>query len=210
MAEIEELPVDMKRRSRSRKTIVGMFALFLVPVVAAIILHSVDGGVGTDITTNRGELIRPAVPLEAFALETIEGKTVQLDDLKGFWSLVYFDSAICNEQCEKNLYKVRQTRLAMGGEKERVLRLMVLTDGAPSTKLAALLKEHPGMHVSNVDKATLDAFIKPFNSDGKAATAQRVYIIDPFGNLMMQYAAEAPPKDVVKDLERLLKYSRTG
>ena len=73
-----------------------------------------------------------------------------------------------------------------------------------------LLEEHPGMHVSSVEGNELAEFIKPFNHDGKAMAGQRIYIVDPFGNLMMQYAKEAPPKDVVKDLERLLKYSRTG
>lgn len=201
---------EIKQRNRSRMTIVGIFLLFLIPVVAAIVLHSVDNGIGTNHTTNRGVLIRPVQPLPMFSLDTLDGKTVKLDDLKGFWSLVYFDSGQCDQQCEKNLYKIRQSRLATGGEKERVRRLMILTDGQPSTKLQALLKEHPGMDVSSVDQEALNILIKPFNNDGKAVTAQRMYIVDPFGNLMMQYAAEAEPKDVVKDLERLLKYSQTG
>jgi cytochrome oxidase Cu insertion factor (SCO1/SenC/PrrC family) len=210
MMESEVQSVNRKQRNRSRMTIVGMFILFLVPVVAAIVLHSVDNGIGTSYTTNRGVLIRPVQPLPMFSLDTVDGKTLTLDELKGFWSLVYIDSASCNQQCEKNLYKIRQSRLATGGEKERVRRLMILIDGQPSTKLQALLKEHPGMDVSSVDQQALNILIKPFNKDGKAATAQRIYIVDPFGNLMMQYAAEVEPKDVVKDLERLLKYSQTG
>lgn len=203
-------PVSVQKRNRSRIALVGLFILFLVPVVAAIILHSIDDGIGTNITTNKGELVRPVQPLQEFSFGTLEGNNISLETLKGSWSLVYIDSATCNEQCENNLYKVRQSRLAMGGEKERVQRLMVLTDGKPSESLKTLLKEHPGMHVVSIDGKALDDFLKPFNHDENAAGSQRIYIIDPFGNLMMQYAAEAEPKHVVKDLERLLKYSRTG
>ncbi len=36
----------------------------------------------------------------------------------------------------------------------------------------------------------------------------RTYILDPMGNLMMRYAADAPAKDTLKDMERLLKASK--
>lgn len=205
-----EQPVTEQQRNRSRMALVGLFILFLVPVLAAIILHSIEGGVGTEITTNHGELVRPVQPLNSFSFKTLDSKQINLDTLKGSWSMVYFDSAACNKQCEDNLYKIRQSRLAMGGEKERVQRLMVLNDGSPSESLKALLKEHPGMHVVSIEGKALDDFIQPFNHDKNAVSTQRIYIVDPFGNLMMQYSADTAPKDVVKDLERLLKYSRTG
>ena len=34
------------------------------------------------------------------------------------------------------------------------------------------------------------------------------FLIDPMGNLMMRYAADAPPKDMLKDLEKLFKASK--
>jgi len=36
----------------------------------------------------------------------------------------------------------------------------------------------------------------------------RVYILDPMGNLMMRYASDAPAKDVLKDMGRLIKASK--
>ena len=208
--ENNETPVSEQQRNRSRMALVGLFVLFLVPLVTAIVLHSIEGGVGTEVTTNRGELVRPVQPLNDFSLDTVDGNKITLDTLKGSWSLVYFDLATCDKQCQDNLYKIRQSRLAMGGEKERVQRIMVLTDSEPSAELSALLKEHSGMHVGRMTVPDLSEFIKPFNHDGKAVGAQRIYIIDPFGSLMMQYAADVAPKDIVKDLERLLRYARTG
>ncbi len=43
-----------------------------------------------------------------------------------------------------------------------------------------------------------------------AARAPRVYLIDPLGNLMMFYAADAKPKGMLEDLKRLLRLSSIG
>jgi hypothetical protein len=40
--------------------------------------------------------------------------------------------------------------------------------------------------------------------------APRVYLIDPLGNLMMSYAAEAKPKGMLEDMKRLLRLSSIG
>jgi cytochrome oxidase Cu insertion factor (SCO1/SenC/PrrC family) len=40
--------------------------------------------------------------------------------------------------------------------------------------------------------------------------ADRVYLVDPLGNLMMYYRPGADPRDIVQDLEKLLKYSHVG
>ncbi len=37
---------------------------------------------------------------------------------------------------------------------------------------------------------------------------QRIALIDPRGNLMMRFPQNTDPKGVVKDLQKLLKYSR--
>ena len=40
---------------------------------------------------------------------------------------------------------------------------------------------------------------------------ERLYLIDPLGNLMMSYAAaDRAESGIIKDLTRLLKYSRIG
>jgi hypothetical protein len=40
--------------------------------------------------------------------------------------------------------------------------------------------------------------------------AGRVYFIDPLGNLMMYYRPDADPGGMLKDLRKLLKYSKIG
>jgi hypothetical protein len=42
------------------------------------------------------------------------------------------------------------------------------------------------------------------------ASSERVYLIDPLGNLMMSYAADAKPKGMLEDMKRLLRLSQIG
>jgi hypothetical protein len=40
--------------------------------------------------------------------------------------------------------------------------------------------------------------------------ADRIYLIDPLGNLMMSYAPDAEPKGMLEDMKRLLGLSHVG
>jgi hypothetical protein len=42
------------------------------------------------------------------------------------------------------------------------------------------------------------------------AAADRVYLIDPLGNLMMCYSVDARPKGMLEDLKKLLRLSHVG
>ena len=193
-----------------RMTVIFMVLLFVVPVGAAIVLHSIQGGWKPGRSINFGELVTPVRALENLHLETIDNKAFTEKDLQGVWTLFYIDSADCNEQCQENLYEIRQSRLGMGGEKERIQRVMLLTDTSKLDAMKALLDGHYGMKV--VTASDLPAVLKnfEFENEAPAKTSQRVYLIDPHGFLMMRYKAEQGPRDLVKDLGRLLKYSKQG
>jgi hypothetical protein len=100
------------------------------------------------------------------------------------------------------LIELRQIRLALGESRYVVERLAVLVgDGA--TEPGGPLAGTEVTRASSDRAAQLEAFFGPGPD-----IWDRVYIVDPFGNLMMRYAAEAPAKDVLKDMERLLKASK--
>ena len=130
---------------------------------------------------NYGELIAP---------RPVDGP---IGPLKGKWVLVTFDAAACDSACEKKLYIVRQVRRALGQDAERVERLWVITDARkPRAELLAAIE---GSHVS---AAPLD-----FQGD-------RIYLVDPLGNLMMRFPQDPDPSKMIKDLQRLMKYSGFG
>jgi len=121
--------------------------------------------------------------------------------LRGKWLLVAFDAPACDAYCEKKLYFMRQVRRAQGPDMERVERLWVLTDaGAPRRELLQAIAGTQVVHPRDA------SFMRSFAGN----PAGHIYVVDPLGNLMMRYPRDPDPSRMLKDLQRLLKYSRIG
>jgi hypothetical protein len=172
--------------SQNKLLLIG--AICLAPFALAglaYLLHWTPGNAG-----NYGELIEP---------RSLSGPP--LDASRGKWVLVIFDGAACDAYCEKKLYIIRQVRRAQGQDMERIERLWLITDGGvPRPELLAAIK---GTHaVRQYDPAL------PRNFPGNAP--DHIYLVDPLGNLMLRFPRDPDPSRVIKDLQRLLKYSRVG
>ena len=63
-----------------------------------------------------------------------------------------------------------------------------------------------GMRVAQTDQGGMERLLAALGSGPDALG--RVYLLDPQGRLAMRYAADAPPDDTLKDMERLLKGSK--
>ena len=46
--------------------------------------------------------------------------------------------------------------------------------------------------------------------DAPAGGDNRIYLVDPLGNLMMSFGDDVPPADIRKDITRLMAYSWAG
>lgn len=191
-------------RRTGRWTLVGLFALFFGPLLVAMGWYAFVPGYAPP-STPAGTLIEPARPLEPFQLESREGETLTLDDLRGYWYLVHFVPEDCDAACRERLYETRQVRDALGEDRSRVRRLAVAASGRATSGLDAILKQHPRLVVMNGDGA--GDFGRQFPDERAAGT---VFVVDPLGNLMMRFQAKMPPADMLDDLEKLLKLSRIG
>jgi cytochrome oxidase Cu insertion factor (SCO1/SenC/PrrC family) len=150
---------------------------------------------------NYGELVGPT-PVPEGAVTPIAGIPFDQASLKGHWVMVYAGPAACDAACRESLYFMRQVRTAQGKEMERVERLWLITDqGQPS---AEALEGQPGLTVARTDPAWLARL------GGEGTGPGRIHLIDPLGLVMLRYPAGLEPKRMIKDLERLLKYSRVG
>jgi cytochrome oxidase Cu insertion factor (SCO1/SenC/PrrC family) len=145
-----------------------------------------------------------------FALRTLDGKPVGVEDLKGRWTLLQLAPASCDEGCRQNLYHTRQVRLATGEDMNRVQRWWILTDGTGAQQLPPLLSEHPGLVVVTGDRDALGPVLEAFRVEGIDDDALLTFILDPLGNVVMYHRATGNPKDLLKDLQRLLKVSQLG
>ena len=207
-----EAPIDPVARRRARLQLLAIVACFGVPLLLAVLwLQIVNAGGGGELgDTSRGELIEPAVPLEAFALSDAEGETLDLETFRGVWTMLYVPAGACGETCERNLYHMRQVRLALNHRMTRVHRMVVPPTDAPLRD--ALVAEHPGLVVAEGDagaRAGLVDQIAAAQAD-MPVVEDAIYLVDPFGNLMMRFAPDLPPKSMLKDVKHLLKVSRIG
>ena len=160
-----------------------VFLACAAPFVLAWLAYQLGWGVSGG-GGNYGELIAP---------RPVAGP---LAPLRGKWVLVTFDAAACDALCEKKLYIVRQIRKAQGKEAERIERLWIVTDGGkPRAELLAAIE---GSHTTTS------------NVDFPGERTQHIYLVDPLGNLMMRFPPDPDPSKMLKDLQRLLKYSAVG
>ena len=196
-------PATARRRLWPLLVMVGIFA---APAVAAWFLYFnpqyLPGSRG-----NLGELISPVVPVsEDLLLLTPSGVPLDRAGLAGKWTLVYLAGADCPDACRLRLRDLRQIRLALGDGSLSVERLLILTDPAASATGAGLAREFDGMEVALADEAGVVRLLAALGQ-GQDALG-RVYILDPMGNLMMRYSPDAPAKDTLKDMGRLIKASK--
>lgn len=196
----------------SRQALVLLALMFMAPTFVAWIMHNTgEEGWRPEGTTNQGVLIHPA-RLLTLPVEIFVGETSLNDHLKGFWTLVYIGDSDCDAVCRENLYKMRQVRIAQNDKMNRVQRLFIVkTDNVPEELSGFLEQEHPKMAVVTVDAAQMAEISPLFEMDAKlVVNADRIYVVDPLGNLMMYYEADAAAGGMFKDLKKLLKYSKIG
>ncbi len=196
----------------SKQSFVLLALIFLMPAFVALVMHNVgDGGWQPEGATNRGTLVHPARPLELSRDLALDGQPLT-EYLQGKWTLVYIGDADCDDVCRNNLYKMRQVRIAQNENMKRVQRLYVVSSGAVTADLAAFLEsEHPQLDTVALSPAHSGQLYGLFAiGTTPVPKAERVYIVDPLGNLMMYYQPDADASGMLKDLKKLLKFSRIG
>lgn len=191
---------------KARLTLLMIVVVFLVPMVAAY-LYRPSGERG-----NYGTLVEPPRPLQEFRMTDLEGNPAGLDVLKEKWTLLYVGGAECGDACRRNLYNIERVRLTQGKHMERVQSLYLAPGSMEGRVVADTLVEYEGLQGYRISAAELQAMAPGF--DWNRATGpgapERVYVIDPLGNLMMFYPGGADPSRMREDLERLLKVSQIG
>ena len=196
---------------KPRKTLilVCLFAVFaLPPLLSWYAFHYTDLGKQRG-TGGHGALITPPRPLPDWDLVDKGGTSTPLH---GKWTLVYPLNGQCGEACLQNLYRMRQLRLATGKYAGRVQRVVLVVNRDRDAVTGKQLQDYPGqllLFPGNMDGDALTALFE-LSAGDRPFAEERLYLVDPLGNLMMSYARTADPKGIINDLSRLLKYSRIG
>ena len=190
-------------RSRGRRQLLIVAAVFLVPVAIAFALYY--GQIWRPAgNANKGELIVPARPLEVAGLKNVDGTPADAAAFQGKWSLIYIGDGACDPACRDALVFARQSRLALNNEMTRVQRIFLSTGNCCATDY--FKTEHEGLIVLDASAPEAQALLAQF----PAERANSLFIVDPLGNLMMRHDASHTSKDLLTDLKKLLKLSHIG
>nr|WP_217431940.1 redoxin domain-containing protein [Duganella vulcania] len=189
-----------------------VLAVCAAPLVGSYLTYYVikpKGGV-----TNYGALIDPRDhPIPAMASTTLDGKPATLENYKGKWIMLKVGPSDCRQDCQDQLFAMRQLRTMQGKEMERIERVWLITDDQPLDTL--LMRVNDGTRMLRAPAAAVEKWLPLEQAAGDRA-ADHVYLIDPLGNLMMRFPKGAVSSDtekvkkVHKDISKLLKASAIG
>ncbi len=195
-------------RGSGRRQLVLLVALFAAPLLIAYALYY--GGWRSLPAPTHGDFLDPARPVGDAALRALDGAAASFDQLRGKWNLIYFGKAACLKPCRDNLYNLKQVVASLDKNAARVNRVFIVTDGGKPP--ADVLGDYRGTLVFTAAREALlrlaDDFTLPAGSP--LASLDRIYLVDPLGNLVLSYPAGADPAGLRKDLARLLRASRIG
>ena len=184
---------------------IGLALLFFAPLGLSFYLYY--GQIWRPAgRVNTGTLIEPARPLPGLVLPLELGGATDPQFLKGKWTILYAQQGSCDAACRRHLYDTRQVRTAMDRDMDRVQRVFI--GDADCCDMQALHEAHPDLIAIRASPA--DDPLLALLPRGAGSQPERVYLIDPLGNLMMFYAADANPKGMLEDLKRLLGLSHIG
>ena len=188
-----------RRTRKGRIQLLLVAAVFLGPLALAAWLYFAGQGHSPDGRTNNGALLEPIVNLA----ELLPNSPLH-EHGDGHWVLLYANPGACSDACEFSLYTLRQSRLMLGKEMDRLVRVFLRGDTAPDTVLLA--DEYKGL-ITLQDSSLNDVLD---NKRPAALEAGGYFLVDPLGNLVLYFRPDIEPSAMVEDIKHLLELSRIG
>jgi len=201
---------EEKSHIKNRLIIITLILIFSGPMLVSWWLFNYTDVMEKGSRGNHGDLIIPPKPLPNIRLIDPLSE-INSGQLHGKWSLFYITGDHCDQICIDLLYRMRQIRLAVGKHYHRVQRVLLMAKESDAGHIQ-ISKEYKGQWLVATDDINLNEFLGNFHlvDIESSKRKDRLYLIDPLGNLMMSYSVDADPIGIIKDLKRLLKASRIG
>lgn len=174
---------------RNYGPLLALLGLAILPLAMALL--SYFGGIGVPVgRVNHGELVLTPTSVASWQLSASDGEPWQG---QGRWQLLLVVER-CESSCLAWQYTLGQLQKALGRDRQRVERQLVLPRAVADYAAA------------NGEIANKAVFI----GARVAASNQGIWLADPLGNLVLRYRLDQPPQALFKDLKRLLKVSNLG
>lgn len=188
---------------KSRLKLIGIALLFVVPVIYSWYLVFFTNFKPHPKGVEHGLIISPIIQVGDF--ELVDPISHKIYQLIGKWTLVSFVENKCDNVCEFQLYSLRQIWLALGKDGNKIQRLAIVKDN--NLISSEQIKLSQGQFLLKDDRDLKDRLNSRFKSY-PAFESESIYLIDPYGNLMMQYKKGTNPSGIIKDIELLIRISK--
>jgi len=187
--------------SRQQFTLLGIFALFLGPVILVVMMRSSWWQYQPDGMKNQGYLVQPPLQLPLHSTQGFANK----------WLILHAFDQSCDRTCIDHVTALRQIHKATGRNSKH-LAIVLLSHKKPTAQLQSRLKSiYPEFKI--VTDST-DGILTVLDTVKAAAISGtddsdpiHTYILDPRLNIILAYGAQNDPSDIHGDIKKLLKWS---
>lgn len=189
-----------ERPTGSMRTLWLLLAIFVLPFVGGTSLYLFDWR--PQRFGNHGELVQPLRVLPSEGLRRADGQPLVTAELQGVWWLAMPVGSACKKQCEGDQEAMYRLHVALNKEQTQ-LRRVLITDVPADATARTVASRIPDLTLATWSGAANAAAWR----DALPLRDGAFYLVDPIGNVMMRYDAGTEVRGVLKDIERLLKYS---
>lgn len=195
--------VDPRQQKKGRIIFLLLAIFFCVPLVVVVAMIKLDW---RPTGKSYGQLIQPPISIAHTSGWATDKKGSADHFWMDKWNLV-FVTHHCDVSCLHRLHDLRQIYVSMYKDMVRVQRVLITEDAETGN----IRKDYPDLLIINAPQQSLAHLAQLLSNGGQSTMyANRVYLIDPLGNVMMQYALETDAKYLRKDLVKLLRSSWAG
>ena len=180
---------------KGKLSLILLAAFFALPYLVVFIYQAYpELSIKTGMS-NKGHLFSPVNSLEQVA-------TDELNALKGKWTIIYISDESCDQECFNQHYTMRQVRLASGKRRYQIQRLNLVISDKIDTAYQELLKQFP-----NEKQIMLNfnmKILQQFDDLSVEEQTGKIYLMDPFLNIVLRYPEQTNPKDLLHDINKLI------
>lgn len=182
-------------RNRGRRTLLLLLAVFAGPILVALLLNA--GGFIPGAKTV-GERLEPIVDLRSAPPRLADGGRYDWAPDARMRRLLVLAPAGCDAACAPLPAELEKLRLIFGRDADHleILWMGPYPAGAPALPSVRLLADDPALR-ARLPRARLPRAVDPAGAP--------VYVVDPYGFVILRYRPGTDISEMRKDLSKLLK-----
>jgi len=184
-----------KKIRKNRLILVFLGAFFALPYLVVFIYQAYPQLSEKTGMSNRGDLFSPVHSIAEVAGD-------EFDELKGKWTIIYISGENCDQECFNQHYTMQQVRLASAKRRFKIMRLNLIISDRIDAAYTQLLNKFPGEKQIMLNND--DTILQKIDDLSHKEKIGRLYLMDPFLNIVLRYPLQTNPKDLLHDINILV------